>query len=947
MKRMIICFVFFSIVLLSAQVVWDQSVQLTRSSDKKICDVVASEDECLVIYQELNNELNYDLYFQKMNINGQMIGQNISIYNNNFHQRDAQMVKCTDNNYIVLWSEIEPNRNVRYYMHKINANGTFLWSDRKEVASSSESSDINQVHLVADQDGGAYVVWVRTGLTENFTIYFNHLDLNGNYLLNQQGQIFSNQNIDQIKAVELVGGELQILCTEFQKVVLMLLAYENQNPLINIGVSPNFSYKFIDFIVSSNQQHIILFTYNGNHNLLFYNSDHILSQSVTIDGDILSLQKLTDNEMVIAYVVGSYLNIIKYSFDGALISIKTINMLNDFQEEAFLYGGQFYNDMSYYMNQNFYLSFYFNTSPEFAYQNYQNYVLKYDLMNDSVDLVSLSSADYVSNTIHDFKEDCFKGFSGHQHYSLTFKYQPRTNYYNFSYLDLNQFNSPQTDITQSYHDECSMISSFQSSSVFNQNYFLYKKDNHILIDKINQESDINHLLMINDYYQGTQIDINQISSNHYILLHTNDIPYPYDYMPGSTAYYNAKVFNEADELSSGLSSVISDSNNDLLLDIEDDYTWISYKDEALNNYFKKISNGQIANENTSVSLFSGKTILSIYKNYVLFRSNGRVYISKLNEEGSIAEGWTEAGVQMPSVYSNHPIVDKKMHLTDQGLVVIWTEFILSSNYQHKTYIYILNPENAQIISNQLIYHDHLTYFEVFFNQNDLFIAIVKDQQIVFKRYQIASDNSYSLVWERTIDQTTQLYDVKVENERFVIAYGLNIDGAQRIAVRTLTFNGNYDQFSNGYLIPNVLSHQSNAEIVITENHQAFINRLEYDYIGISALYSDLINLNSFLETEDQPISQPESYQLNNYPNPFNPSTKISFDLWQDKKVSLGIYNIKGQLVKELNKGFLNKGHHEYQWDGKDQMGEMCASGVYFARLRSTSQSMIRKMLMIK
>jgi flagellar hook assembly protein FlgD len=64
-------------------------------------------------------------------------------------------------------------------------------------------------------------------------------------------------------------------------------------------------------------------------------------------------------------------------------------------------------------------------------------------------------------------------------------------------------------------------------------------------------------------------------------------------------------------------------------------------------------------------------------------------------------------------------------------------------------------------------------------------------------------------------------------------------------------------------------------------------------------------------------------------------------------VSLGIYNIKGQLVKELNKGFLNKGHHEYQWDGKDQMGEMCASGVYFARLRSTSQSMIRKMLMIK
>ncbi len=85
----------------------------------------------------------------------------------------------------------------------------------------------------------------------------------------------------------------------------------------------------------------------------------------------------------------------------------------------------------------------------------------------------------------------------------------------------------------------------------------------------------------------------------------------------------------------------------------------------------------------------------------------------------------------------------------------------------------------------------------------------------------------------------------------------------------------------------------------------------------------------------------------NYPNPFNPTTTLSFSLAQAGNVRLGIYNIKGQLVRVLNNGNLQPGLHKLVWDGRDGANRSVASGVYFYRLETPDYVSTRKMLMMK
>jgi hypothetical protein len=81
------------------------------------------------------------------------------------------------------------------------------------------------------------------------------------------------------------------------------------------------------------------------------------------------------------------------------------------------------------------------------------------------------------------------------------------------------------------------------------------------------------------------------------------------------------------------------------------------------------------------------------------------------------------------------------------------------------------------------------------------------------------------------------------------------------------------------------------------------------------------------------------YALSNaYPNPFNPSTVISFQLPVNSEVTLSIYNTNGQLVKRLVAGEMNAGRHSIVWDATDDRGLRVASGVYFYVIKAGDPS---------
>jgi hypothetical protein len=102
--------------------------------------------------------------------------------------------------------------------------------------------------------------------------------------------------------------------------------------------------------------------------------------------------------------------------------------------------------------------------------------------------------------------------------------------------------------------------------------------------------------------------------------------------------------------------------------------------------------------------------------------------------------------------------------------------------------------------------------------------------------------------------------------------------------------------------------------------------------------------------EEVSQSVPTQFALKqNYPNPFNPTTTIEFSIPENHRgaVSLRIYNMLGEVVRELVAGELAPGNYRQVWDGLDNFGQRMASGLYVYQLRAGSFSISRKLLLMK
>jgi hypothetical protein len=131
--------------------------------------------------------------------------------------------------------------------------------------------------------------------------------------------------------------------------------------------------------------------------------------------------------------------------------------------------------------------------------------------------------------------------------------------------------------------------------------------------------------------------------------------------------------------------------------------------------------------------------------------------------------------------------------------------------------------------------------------------------------------------------------------------------------------------------------------------------LKTKYISLmpSTTKDQILNVRKMLENLRNPISTQEHVVplkpllYNNYPNPFNPSTTIEYSIPQTGRVKLRIFNIKGQKVKTLIDGDIEKGRHRVVWNGRDERNRSVASGVYFIRLEAAGKSCTRKAMLLK
>jgi len=128
--------------------------------------------------------------------------------------------------------------------------------------------------------------------------------------------------------------------------------------------------------------------------------------------------------------------------------------------------------------------------------------------------------------------------------------------------------------------------------------------------------------------------------------------------------------------------------------------------------------------------------------------------------------------------------------------------------------------------------------------------------------------------------------------------------------------------------------------ILQENHND-----EYLEFDLQAAYeTDLKFPVSLMKSS---VEIPESLVLENYPNPFNPSTTIQFHLAESDVVTLQIFDVLGRQVRTLVERKISAGSHSFKWDGKNSFGVDVAAGLYFANLKVTNNVKTIKLLLVR
>ena len=226
------------------------------------------------------------------------------------------------------------------------------------------------------------------------------------------------------------------------------------------------------------------------------------------------------------------------------------------------------------------------------------------------------------------------------------------------------------------------------------------------------------------------------------------------------------------------------------------------------------------------------------------------------------------------------------------------------------------------------------------------------------------------------DGSTDVLDI-VSIVNCILAGGCDCDGGlprgseaildNATSVKLVRNDNSINIYSDGFIggIQMTIEHGDDFELDLS-------NQFSSDLVGFSAYSTEgntttLIavapkNSNLFNASDDFEVTEvvaasgndyidiviaDEFALLSSYPNPFNPETKIDYEIYSDSHVELSIYNIAGQLVSNLVSSDLLAGSYNSVWNGKDFNGVDVASGVYLMQLKSDSQIITNKITLLR
>ncbi|MCB5271504.1 MAG: T9SS type A sorting domain-containing protein [Candidatus Cloacimonetes bacterium] len=169
------------------------------------------------------------------------------------------------------------------------------------------------------------------------------------------------------------------------------------------------------------------------------------------------------------------------------------------------------------------------------------------------------------------------------------------------------------------------------------------------------------------------------------------------------------------------------------------------------------------------------------------------------------------------------------------------------------------------------------------------------------------------------------------------------------------YRNTYNDLATAELISSLISatNTSQQRVYVFRDTELSMPGTYYYWLQVADLdgsesFHGPVNLVFEGENNHQSPGIPEITTLKTvYPNPFNPSTTISYGLDKAAAVSIRIYNSRGQMVREINEGNKAAGNFSLVWNGDDDRGKSLPTGVYYIRMQAGDKSFSKKAVLMK
>ena len=161
--------------------------------------------------------------------------------------------------------------------------------------------------------------------------------------------------------------------------------------------------------------------------------------------------------------------------------------------------------------------------------------------------------------------------------------------------------------------------------------------------------------------------------------------------------------------------------------------------------------------------------------------------------------------------------------------------------------------------------------------------------------------------------------------------------------QSFSLNSNSIVLDQNYSPVDVNTYKSGEIITVWAKNNNGGNELLQSKLGVSSITTSIAG-------DVSRVNAPELFELQaNYPNPFNPETTIPFRINSSgfSKVQLDVFDITGRKVRTLFNGLLDTGSYTFKWDGRNEIGNAVASGIYLYRLGVADQFQTGKMALIR